>query len=123
MLLPFAYSVTVNAAAVGYADLGHYQEGFNVLEAQVSGTLAAGASCVLTAQVSVDGVNYADAKMLDLTTGTSLTTLVANVTKSSTFGVNIFRVAAFGFFVRLKIDNSGGTGAAVIGTTALALVD
>jgi hypothetical protein len=125
MLLPFSDSKTVLAGAVGYADLGHYQEGFSVLEIHVSGTLTAGASCVLTAQVSTDAdaATYSDVKMVDLTTGTSLDTLVANVTKASTFGVNVFRLAALGFFVRLKIDNGGGTAGAVIATTALALVD
>lgn len=123
MLLPFSDSVTVGASAVGYANLGHYQEGFNVLEIHVSGTLTSGASCVLTAQVSIDGTNYSDVKMVDLTNGTSLDTLVTNVTKASTFDVNVFRLAAFGLFVRLKVDNGGGAAGAVIATTALALVD
>jgi hypothetical protein len=115
--------VTVAAGETEYVDCGHYQEGFDVLEAHVAGTLSAGAVVVVSLQISTDGVTYYDAKSSDLTNGSSLSTLVASVSKNATFTRMILRLAAVAPWVRLKLDNTGGGAAAVITGDALALID
>jgi hypothetical protein len=114
MLIPRGLSVALAAAETAYADCGHYQEGFDVLEAHLAGTLVAGAVVVATLQVSVDGDTYYDAKFVDLTNGTSTSTLVASLSKNATFTTQILRMVANAPWVRLKLDNSGGSAAATI---------
>jgi hypothetical protein len=116
-------SIALAAAETEYFDCGHYQEGFDVLELHLAGTLVTGAVVVATLQVSADGVTYYDAKMVDLTNGTDTGTLVASLTKAATFTRTILRLAAIAPWVRLKLDNSGGGAAATITGDVFALID